>query len=59
MLSEEALKDYRLAAGRGVRRRKSRTNPHENVDLIEASEIHDGAAILDDIAHHGEVLYER
>lgn len=31
----------------------------KNVDLIEASEIRDGAAILDDINHQGVVLYER
>lgn len=31
----------------------------KKVDLIEASEIRDGAAILDDINHQGVILYER
>lgn len=31
----------------------------KNVDLIEASEIRDGAAILDDINQQGVILYER
>ena len=31
----------------------------KNVDLIEASEIRDGAAILNDINRQGVVLYER
>ncbi len=31
----------------------------KSVDLIEASEIREGAAILDDINHQGVILYER
>lgn len=31
----------------------------KNVDLIEASEIREGAAILDDINRQGVILYER
>lgn len=31
----------------------------KNVDLIEASEIREGAAILNDINHQGVILYER